>query len=656
MLFGLLIAPLLVSGTSCPVFKCGSSTATSGQCIAYTNSSGVDNYKITPCVTGLTCNYAKQSNAICEFPTDYMPRYPGEYCFDNLDCHSGICSTNGQCLGLKSGDACDMTYQCGTGLFCNSTSSVCETLLVNGTACGDTSQCSNSVCDSGVCTAYFSKATGQPATAISTQGLAWACITGFASKNLCAVAPVSNSTTSAATCTVGGTCTAKDGINTKPCTCSYNGKAYCPLFEGDTQVQNMITGIQKILPNNINCHTLNRFSYECFATMYGDQAFTDYLAWAANAQLYLNNEWVLQHTSLKCVNETLQASYLNIVNQNNGITQQCPVYTETNYTEGWNNNTCIFATDDIYYSNLFTTFQAKPSACTNGQVCHALVSAEATNSTCYTPPAAVRYPGDYCTESTQCSSGTCTNKVCTGLSIGAKCTSLYSCNPGLYCDTANTVCVASVPQSGVCSSTVYCQANLTCNLGICVPFYSVALNGPVNPISGGYGFSTVCASGFAALDSKTGATICMTAPVSPSKSVNAVCTPGNSCLDSTGTYKKACTCGTNGMAYCPTFEGDYASTKAIYYHKKIISYQSNCNTIMVESYCYMKSSTIYKYYKYYLTYYQEFTSYPLLIDSKDSFIGDLYFSAYWSAYDSVRDSSFGANLAISMIAFVAFNI
>lgn len=652
MLLGLLLAPLLASGTSCPVFNCSSSAATSGQCITYTNTTGVDNYLVTPCVAGLYCGFESKASSTCKYPTDYMPRYPGEYCFDALDCHSGTC-LNGKCSGISSGNPCNMTYECNPKLYCDSISDKCEALLNIGNACTDTSQCSNSVCDSLVCTAYFSKANGQPATEISPQGLAWACKTGFAKGGLCAAPPVSPPTKVVTNCTAGEVCKDQNGVSNKTCTCSYNGKAYCPLFEGDTQVQAMITGIQTILPYNINCHTLNRFSYECFVASANTTITSDYVTWAANAQLYLNNQWVLQHTSQICVNETLQASYLNIVNQSEGKIQQCPVYTETNYTEGWTANMCIFATDDIYYSNLMTTFQAKPSVCGTSQYCNAIVTTAATSSYC--TPIAVRYPGDNCTVGTQCSSNNCTNNICTGAAFNQTCRVLSDCNPGYYCNTTGSVCIAAVPQGGVCSSSLYCQANLTCNLGICIPFYSVKLNGPVEAVSGEHGFSLACTTGFAVYNSTTKNTTCKTAP--KSKSVNAKCTPGQLCKDSSGVYSKMCQCGTNGVAYCPTFEGDSAATKMISYHKKIIAYQSNCNTVVIDQWCYNKSSTIYKYYNNYVAYQNEYENAPLLVDSRDSFIGNLYFSVYWAAYDQIdHSSSFGASLALSIVSFVAFNI
>ena len=74
------------------------------------------------------------------------------------------------------------------------------------------------------------------------------------------------------------------------CVCGYDGKGYCPLFEGDAVVQNMISNAPKIYALSAGvCHTNNRISYECFVTM-SSQNLAAYLAWIVNANLYLNNQ------------------------------------------------------------------------------------------------------------------------------------------------------------------------------------------------------------------------------------------------------------------------------------------------------------------------------------------------------------------------------
>lgn len=48
--------------------------------------------------------------------------------------------------------------------------------------------------------------------------------------------------------------------------------------------------------------------------------------------------------------------------------------------------------------------------------------------------AAAKYPGDACTASSDCMSGTCTDNLCAGKAIDETCSSDSDCNTGLYCN------------------------------------------------------------------------------------------------------------------------------------------------------------------------------------------------------------------------------
>ncbi|OMJ87849.1 hypothetical protein SteCoe_10330 [Stentor coeruleus] len=647
MLFGLLIVPLLVSGSSCPVYKCGKSSTTTGRCISFSNSTGVDNYVITPCIQGLACDFIPEQSSECQYPTDYEPRYPGEYCAEDQDCASYNCFGS-KCLGLSAGSACSSTSACNAGYYCGTSPSVCTAQLAVGATCTRTIQCINSaVCDAGVCTTYFSKALGAASTLKDYRGIALACSSGFISNGVCAAAPVSNST-SVISCSFNTSCYAKDGVNKKTCLCSYDGKSYCPLFEGDSQVQQLIQGMPTINSYSSQCHTLNRFGYACYVNM-PSTALSYYLTWAANAELYWGNEWVYQKTTQKCVNETIQAPYLNIVKQSTSQYYQCPMYSKTNTTARWSANQCIFAANDIYYDNHYTTIQVNDAVCPSGQACYASPNSGG-NVTCTS--VALRYAGDYCSASSQCQSGNCTNDACVGISLDQKCVNPTDCNPGLFCNTTSSKCEYNVAVGGNCSNFYHCQNNLTCNLNTCVPVYSLA-NGDQVDNSTTYGYNKACASGFAAYDTTTYSRKCAIAPVS-NNSVNALCNHGTSCSDTTGVYTKGCQCGTDGNAYCPTFEGDPAPVKMIQYFKKIANYTTKCNSANIDAYCFKKSSTMMKYYNYYYTYYTEYMDGPTLKNTEDSFLADFYFPEYWSAYNSIHSSSYGSTLAMSIAALIAF--
>jgi hypothetical protein len=193
-------------------------------------------------------------------------------------------------------------------------------------------------------------------------------------------------------------------------------------------------------------------------------------------------------------------------------------------------------------------------------------------------------------------------------------------------------------------------------MGTCIAIFSLANGAPVDNATH-YGYSEACASGFAAYNGTLYSKICAQAPVS--NVVNALCNYGSPCNDSTGVYTKNCQCGTDGNAYCPTFEGDPAAVKMNSYLKKIANYSTNCNSANIDSYCFKKSSSMMKYFENYYINYVEFYDKPTLIGTKDTFLADLYYSYYWTAYESIHgssSSSYGSVLALSVAALIAFSI
>ena len=69
---------------------------------------------------------------------NFPPGFSGDYCELNSDCYSGIC-LNRICIGLKEGDECSETNQCGPNLACYSQSKfekrTCLPLIKEGNVC-----------------------------------------------------------------------------------------------------------------------------------------------------------------------------------------------------------------------------------------------------------------------------------------------------------------------------------------------------------------------------------------------------------------------------------------------------------------------------------------------------------------------------------------
>jgi hypothetical protein len=132
----------------------------------------------------------------------------------------------------------------------------------------------------------------------------------------------------------------------------------------------------------------------------------------------------------------------------------------------------------------------------SGQMCP---GTRTTNSTCQNNQTPLGYPGDYCSSNSNCMSAICKSSVCQGLAQGSTCTYIYDCNPGLFCNTTtqpSSTCQAQVAQNQACGSEYDCQNSLTCSLGICIPYVSLAI-GQTTDVVDYNGFSMACATGFA---------------------------------------------------------------------------------------------------------------------------------------------------------------
>lgn len=593
-----------VSASVCPAYTCSGNSPTTNECISYSNTAGVDSYIITPCISGLECADSMGSSSMCSYSS--QTRYPGEFCTSGLDCMSYNC-ISGKCVGLTTGQLCTSTSECNPGLYCSTS---CVAQIKPGKSCTENEQCeNNSICDEGVCIILFSGDINEPTQIVTPYGLAISCSTGFASNSTgtykCAKAPVSNST-SVMNCTAGSQCLADKGESSKNCICGYDGQGRCPLFEGDSEVTQMISNFPAIAALSLGtCHASNPYSYECFSTMSSANLNT-YLKWLANAVLYTDHLWVLKENNSVCVNQTLNAAYWNIYSQSLSTTAQCPLYSCTNVTAQWENTQCVLYKQDIYYDQISEIVQVHN--CTSNFECMA-TEGVLSNSTCDIV-INLRYPGEFCTLNEQCYTSLCKDYLCQGQKQGEVCVSAWNCNPGLYCGSTH-LCEPLLTAGHACIADTDCTTFLICNLGTCTKAYSLSIGSQVASTSA---YSKACMSGFAT--SNLTGSYCAAAPVSPS--ALRTCTPGTLCYDSTTTYSKPCTCGINGISYCPSFEGDIYLQDAIKAYSTLEQVGNLCNVVSgVNVFCFGNSTSNmlnYYYHSTNLTYYLEL---PYLQNQED---------------------------------------
>lgn len=647
--------------STCPKYMCSSSPTTESECQVYSNTTGVQTYTLTPCEYGLTCPYATSKNENCQTSAFANSRYPGDYCSQSFECKSGKCQAN-TCQGIAENGNCTSSDLVDTGLYCNQ-EGIAVKLLEAGNDCNHTSECQiGMTCDLGVCVSMFSLANGLYTNEIWSQGMAPSCQTGFAlfyntTHWRCTIAPYSVST-SLASCPKDGVCIAHGGVNNKTCTCGLDGNSYCPLFEGDAPVLNLIYNWKNLINNyalKTPCNTMNRWGYACFAASSNFETQAAYYNFSIYASQYLKNDWVLNLTAPACANSTILINYTHNDQQySNAINEitQCPVYSCTNFTSSWSTNQCIAYNKDIYANTLSTILDVSPCK-DNSTYCP---MAETANSTCTPMPTpSLRNPGEFCTSNTTCESSKCENGRCTGVANGGSCAT-NKCAVGYWCNSTN-ICEPFVT-TGVCNADVQCNTYSVCVNKACVEMFSLEIGAiTVLETQGTYGYAPSCKTGFAI--SSGGVAKCAAAPVSPENQIGSLCQPGSLCKDSSNVYSKECVCGYDGLGRCPTFEGDAWLTNAILNFNNLTKSKVECYYATgLTNLCVMFNETILLNYYHYYTNYTQYESSPYLANNEYC-IKTVYNQGYWAAYDYVnpkkKHDSSGFALGLAALALISLS-
>ena len=137
----------------------------------------------------------------------------------------------------------------------------------------------------------------------------------------------------------------------------------------------------------------------------------------------------------------------------------CPKYECYNKFESA--DTCALKTFDSGISIV------KLKKCNDSAICDIRGIQDQEDSCSLSYSTAMSYPGDFCRASRECFSGNCTNQICIGALINAKCDSDVDCNPGLYCNKVGK-CQRAKYYKEACDSNSRCVANSICDGLSCV--------------------------------------------------------------------------------------------------------------------------------------------------------------------------------------------
>ncbi|OMJ76477.1 hypothetical protein SteCoe_24143 [Stentor coeruleus] len=650
MIFFLSLLSTALSNT-CPVHDC-SLPETLGQCLSYSNSTGIDTYNENPCQAGYYCYTNETTSAFC-FPPKPNTRYPGEICFSNTDCISKNCNlTSNSCTGNVENAACLSSADCNPGLYCiNQTNPVCKPQVAIGNKCNITEECYNFAnCDNNICVEYFSLLEGNVTTVILPPNFAPSCYSGYANSTsngfLCTDAPYNVSTTPVS-CEMPSKCWDRKNQTYKNCQCGLDGNGYCPLFEGSNQVQSMISQWQWLIPGPgvPTCHTLHRFAYECYVGLYNETLLTMYLKWAENVNLYFHNTWVLSANATSCQEEFNIPYYVNVELQLKTTLPTCPIYyyTAENISESYQ---CYYNNTNVFHSDLVSVINAY--GCSEGYYCP---GGQNDNVNCTAIVTKALYPGQHCNTSAQCLSGSC-KTVCLGKKVNEACKNNADCNPGLFCNTTNMTCKPVMTLGSICGINAPCSATLICDNFKCIKPFSLQINSVTT--TGNSQYALACNSGYAEMIG--GNYICATAPMNPY--TIKTCLGENDCK-STLDYS-SCQCGFNGIRYCSSAPGDVYFVNAKKAYLNLVG--KECNLAMgVSPGCFESDMKVLLQYYYYYTNFTYFQMLPWLQDPLGP-ITSMYTADYWTSYKEMlrvqnnipHSKSFGSIVSMGIILFIAF--
>lgn len=597
--YSLDVNPAYFDSVSCPQYKCKqeSQDFTSSTCGIYEEDNNI--YYLDPCNSGYTCQEGQTptANFTCQATIDY--KYPGEICYSNSDCITGICN-NRVCLGRSKEDDCKEDSDCEAGLFCLH-NLICYPLLPAGSKCTKNTECVyTNYCDipedstTGTCTSYFSKKSGTIVPKCLNPYFDYQCETGYCitqtdsetgkTISLCSEYYILKNDPTIP-CTSNADCIGEDAKSsstiTTECTCGYNpsGNAYCQLLPGNTPYSNYLTLLKSWYESGLysNCNTARRGSLACMSTYWN---WDDYISLAYYKSLTIS--WPRIQEASDCILDTLEQDYKKAKIIYDAYSVTCERYECNQDSHLFKDSTCLYKGDD-------GTNYLKP--CDSGYVCVSDFS-PSTNYTCIQDIIInLAFPGEKCNKDSDCYTEYCDYGICEGADKDDSCKYNIDCSPGYYCYFSQ--CTDLLAEGDDCSNDSECNYDCYChfepnaNRGTCTYYFSHEIGTELNS----------CYDGYIEYSCKTGYCIKSSSRITLKESYycgdeyalenpSAACTTSSECLGnlpySSDTIHSECSCGYNskGNGYCGLLPGNDPYAKYIHYMKKWVDSEKarNCNT------------------------------------------------------------------------------
>lgn len=556
----------------------------------------VATYNIQQCPLGTVCNFVyrdeNSADGTCIPAVISGNFYPGDHCDSDNDCiyfsldKTSGCGANKKCNGeLQKNDKCSIDrIACAFKLTCledpkDNTNFICSEPKKATEVCKRSSDCERtSGCLDGVCTPYFSKATGSKLTntddELLSSGLSF-CVSGFSDSNgVCKDYVPKNKD-----CTSDKDCTDDQDI-IDVCECGYfDGKGKCKVATNDDSYTLFVRTAKKDLAVLDKCnaherrpkcahylkdpsiHEFNRvddlefkiwkvnninklpasiapqdvFTYRNTTTQnhYSATPSIDPPTADPHANTKVSDKMCAAFTCPDAPKDKSKLCAEHVVNNGKDVVElydQCDKDLEM----------CGDYSQYFKLPVVPTTLLCQPKSFNN----------------------AIKYPEEACTSNGQCDSGKCTNGVCEfpGNKDGKTCTTSKDCGIGKFC-SANTCTDLLSTSAQSCSNTFECQMNLVCFNNKCVSPYSSVDIGTKSQLENGVDPSYFCKTG--RYDPITGNCYKLITKGTPESSGLVKCKIGhNDCnygasgIDGVNTNRnivEECQCGFNadGQAYCP---------------------------------------------------------------------------------------------------------